>query len=117
MVVSGRKDFSQLKRGALELCILGLLRQTESYAFDIARRITTGYEPIVVTQGTVYPLLTRLRRAGLVSATLHESPAGPARKYYRLTKEGNVVLDELIVQWASFSRAVDSIIEETHGDA
>jgi len=117
MVASVTRECSQLKRGVLELCILGLLRRTESYAFDIARQLTASYEPIVVSQGTVYPLLARLRRAGLVSATLRESPSGPARKYYRLTRKGNVVLDELILQWASFSRAVDSIIEDAGGDA
>ncbi len=116
MVVSAKDDLSQLKRGVLELCILGLLRRAESYAFDIARQITAGYEPIVVSQGTVYPLLTRLRRADLVSSVLRESPTGPARRYYRLTKKGDQVLNELIVQWASFSRAVNAVIETTNVD-
>ncbi len=97
------------------MCILGLLRRAESYAFEIARQITAQYEPIVVSQGTVHPLLTRRRRAGLVSSVLRESPTGPARKNYRLTKNGDQVLNELMLQWASCRRYGGDAVAATVG--
>ena len=75
----------QLKKGALELCVLALLSQHDSYAYEIASQLS---ESIGMGEGTIYPLMRRLQIDRLVETYLVESPAGPSRKYYRLTEAG-----------------------------
>ncbi len=100
---------AQLRRGVLEYCVLALLRHDEMYATDVVRRLA-GVQGLSTSEGTVYPLLSRLRRDGLLSSRLEESPAGPARRYYRLTADGANRLDAFMPQWRQFRTAVDSII-------
>ena len=99
----------QLKKGALELCVLALLSQHESYAYEIASRLS---ETIGMGEGTIYPLMRRLQADGLVETYLEESPAGPPRKYYRLTEGGRKMLTSQSAAWRSFSGAVDQILGE-----
>jgi PadR family transcriptional regulator PadR len=75
----------QLKKGVLELCVLALLSQHDSYAYEIAARLA---DSIGMGEGTIYPLMRRLQNDGLVETYLVESSAGPSRKYYRLTPAG-----------------------------
>jgi len=77
----------QVRKGLLELCILHALSGEERYGYDLVKLLVT-VPGMGVTEGTLYPLLSRLRLQGLISARLEESPSGPARKYYALTKEG-----------------------------
>ncbi len=77
----------QVKKGVLELCVLNALAADECYGYDLVKQLVETHG-LGVTEGTVYPLLSRLRVAGLIASRLEESPAGPARKYYSLTKEG-----------------------------
>jgi PadR family transcriptional regulator, regulatory protein PadR len=69
-------------------------------------------EGLVVTEGTVYPLLSRLRKAGLVRARLVESPAGPVRKYYTLTPEGRRVRDTMNAHWAALNKGVSGLLQD-----
>ncbi len=96
---------SQLRKGALELITLGLLAQSPSYGGQLLERlrIDTGLE---VTQGTVYPLLNRLRTAGLLHTSWEESPAGPPRKVYELSPAGRTRLIHLTTEWERLSAAV-----------
>jgi len=97
----------QLKKGALELCVLALLAQHDSYAYEIASRLA---QAIGMGEGTIYPLMRRLQNDGLVETYLVESPAGPPRKYYRLTEAGSASLASQRTAWASFSQAMQDIL-------
>ena len=97
----------QLKKGALELCVLALLSQHDSYAYEIASRLA---EAIGMGEGTIYPLMRRLQNDGLVDTYLVESPAGPPRKYYRLTAAGSASFASQKVAWTSFSQAMQNIL-------
>lgn len=77
----------QVRKGLLEVCILNALVEKERYGYDLVKTLV-GIPGLGVTEGTLYPLLSRLRVQGLITARLEESSAGPARKYYSLTKEG-----------------------------
>jgi PadR family transcriptional regulator PadR len=97
----------QLKKGALELCVLALLSQHESYAYEIASKLS---DAIGMGEGTIYPLMRRLQNDGLVQTYLVESSAGPSRKYYRLTEAGKASFGSQKSAWSSFSGAVESIL-------
>lgn len=96
----------QWKKGLVELCALALLCRGESYAYELARRLS---EQIGMGEGTIYPLMRRLQTAGLVDTYLVESSSGPPRKYYRLTKAGRAAYEEQRAAWINFSKAVNSI--------
>jgi PadR family transcriptional regulator PadR len=97
----------QLKKGALELCVLALLSKQDSYAYEIASRLS---DQIGMGEGTIYPLMRRLQSDRLVETYLVESPAGPSRKYYRLTAAGKASFASQRSAWSSFSGAVESIL-------
>ena len=97
----------QLKKGALELCVLALLSQHDGYAYEIASRLA---DAIGMGEGTIYPLMRRLQNDGLVKTYLVESPAGPPRKYYRLSEAGKKSFDGQKTAWNAFSGAVDEIV-------
>ena len=77
----------QVRKGVLELCILNALAGQERYGYDLVKTLVAMHG-LGVSEGTLYPLLSRLRVQGLITSRLEESPAGPARKYYSLTREG-----------------------------
>lgn len=81
----------QARKGLLELCVLSVLSRGECYGYELCRRLE-DVPGLGVTEGTLYPLLSRLRLAGLVTTRLVESEGGPARKYYQLTADGRAVL-------------------------
>lgn len=97
----------QLKKGVLELCVLALLSRGDAYGYEIASRLAKGIE---MGEGTVYPLMRRMQADGLVATYLVESPAGPSRKYYRLTDVGRAAFETQKTEWTAFSAAVDAIL-------
>ena len=99
---------TQLRKGLLELCILNVVGRTRVYGYDIVKQLR-GIDTLVVREGTVYPILSRLRRNGLVTASLEESPEGPARKYYELTERGERLLNEMNAYWDVLRRGIDAI--------
>jgi PadR family transcriptional regulator PadR len=100
----------QLKKGALDLCVLALLSRADNYAYEIASRLA---DAIGMGEGTIYPLMRRMQSDGLVETYLVESSAGPSRKYYRLTEAGKTSLAAQKEAWRSFAGAVQTIL----GDA
>jgi PadR family transcriptional regulator, regulatory protein PadR len=106
---------AQLRRGAIEHCVLALLDREERYGFDLVRELGEA-NALVTSEGTIYPLLSRLRRDRLVVTTWRASDAGPPRPYYRLTDAGRSALAGLRTEWARFRDAVDAVLE-TSGDA
>lgn len=105
-----RRVMAQIRRGAIEYCVLALLRDGgEQYGFDLVRTLAAADE-LVTSEGTIYPLLTRLRQEGLVATTWRESPQGPPRRYYRITHEGKEALEAFTEQWIRFRSAVDRLL-------
>ena len=101
----------QLKKGALDLCVLALLSRGDSYAYEIASRLA---EAVDMGEGTIYPLMRRMQADGLVETYLVESNAGPPRKYYRLTEAGRRSFAAQKDAWRAFSTAVEAILGEKH---
>ena len=99
---------SQMRKGLLELCILGIIqRQKEAYPSDILEQLKEA--KLVVLEGTLYPLLTRLKNAGMLSYRWEESTSGPPRKYYALTKAGLKFYVQLRHTWDELSNAVNHL--------
>ncbi len=115
---SGEMDLgnwtTQLRKGLLELCIVNLLAQGELYGYDLVKRVT-AIRGVVVTEGTIYPLLSRLRKAGLLDTRSEESPNGPARKYYRLSPAGEQTRQLMNACWRDIEIGVDGLINEGNG--
>lgn len=102
---------AQLRRGTAEHCVLALLRRGEHYGFDLARTLV-GVDGVIASEGSIYPLLARLRRNGLVETTWHESAVGPPRRYYRITDAGERSLADFTDYWKLFRDTVDHILDE-----
>jgi len=99
----------QLRKGCLELAVLASLWEGKVYGLEILRRLET-VSNLVVSEGTVYPLLTRLKALGLVTSEWVESDAGHPRKYYALTRAGRERALEMARVWARFSASVSKLI-------
>lgn len=107
---------SQFRKGVVELAILALLNEGELYGAEIVERLAV-VQGLAVTSGTVYPLLSRLKKAGLVDSVWRESPVGPPRKYYRLSPAGQRDLAEMARAWRGISAAIDELLlKVTTGD-
>jgi PadR family transcriptional regulator PadR len=97
----------QLKKGVLELCVLSLLKRDDKYGYELIAEISKGIE---ISEGTIYPLLRRLKNEGYVETYLEESSEGPPRKYYKLTEKGESTRVMYLDEWNEFLRGVNSII-------
>jgi PadR family transcriptional regulator PadR len=105
---------SQLRRGTVEYCVLALLRGEERYGFELVRELSE-VDGLVTSEGTIYPLLTRLRKDELVTTFWRESETGPPRRYYRLTPAGETALSDFTTEWRRFRDSVDTILEQEEG--
>ncbi|MBT7242982.1 MAG: PadR family transcriptional regulator [Flavobacteriaceae bacterium] len=101
---------AQMRKGVLEYCILSILRGGEAYTSDILETLKDA--KMLVVEGTIYPLLTRLKNAGLLSYRWEESTSGPPRKYYALTETGKLFLTELNTTWSELQQAVKKVTRE-----
>src|SRR5437763_6497078 len=110
-MVARRQDalLAQMRRGTLQYCVLALLAEEERYGFDLVRALAEIYG-MVTSEGTIYPLLSRLRRDGLVETEWRESTSGPPRRYYRLTEAGRGALEAFKSEWGRFRTAVDHFV-------
>lgn len=98
---------AQLRKGALELVVLSIIQQEgEAYPTDIINSLKKA--KLIVVEGTLYPLLSRLKNGGLLKYIWRESQGGPPRKYYSLTEEGDAFLSELHSSWRDLVDAVDA---------
>ncbi|GAA2099628.1 PadR family transcriptional regulator [Streptomyces albiaxialis] len=105
----GGKAESQLRKGVLEFCVLALMRDGPRYGVELLRELEES-GALATSQGTVYPLLSRLRRDELVVTTWRESTSGPPRRYYELTDAGRAALAEFAEIWPGFRDAVDGFL-------
>jgi len=97
----------QFKKGVLEICVLAVLAQKECYGYELVNEIS---KRIDISEGTIYPLLRRLKDEGYVTTYLQESGEGPPRKYYRLTESGRKEEHELKEEWMRFTTAVNALL-------
>jgi PadR family transcriptional regulator PadR len=102
-------QISQLRKGVLELCILSIIAKEDVYASDILAQLKSS--ELIVVEGTLYPLLTRLKNDGYTTYRWEESRSGPPRKYYRITEEGKQFLESLRADWEQLIQSVQSIIQ------
>jgi len=101
---------AQMRKGVLEYCILSILRDGEAYTSDILETLKGA--KMLVVEGTIYPLLTRLKNAGLLAYRWEESTSGPPRKYYALTETGKLFLNELNTTWSDLQQAVKKVTSQ-----
>jgi len=104
------KTKAQMRKGVLEYCILSIIKQKEVYASDIIQQLKDA--ELIVVEGTLYPLLTRLKNDGLLSYRWEESKSGPPRKYYEITDNGKRFLSELDKGWNDLIEAVKKLSEK-----
>ena len=104
------KTKAQMRKGVLELCTLAIISEKDAYASDIIDKLKSS--DLIVVEGTLYPLLTRLKNDGLLQYRWEESTSGPPRKYYQLTEMGESSLIMLKSSWDELTTAVDKIISE-----
>lgn len=100
---------AQMRKGVLEYCILSVLSSGDAYPTEIIKKMKEA--KLVVVEGTLYPLLTRLKNMGLLSYRWEESTTGPPRKYYKLTPVGKQFLKELDATWEDLVKSVNKIIK------
>ncbi len=98
----------QFKKGVLELCVLSILDQKDCYGYELINEISKN---IAISEGTVYPLLRRLKKEGYFTTYLRESQEGPPRKYYKITELGIETKEKLVKEWNIFIEGVNKIIE------
>ncbi len=103
---------AQMRKGILEFCILSILKDGEAYTSDILESLKEA--KMIVVEGTIYPLLTRLKNAGLLDYRWEESTSGPPRKYYELTDKGIAFLIELNTTWHELQKAVNKLTSENN---
>jgi PadR family transcriptional regulator PadR len=96
---------AQMRRGVLELCVLSIIAEKEAYPSDIIQRLKEA--ELIVVEGTLYPLLSRLKNSELLSYSWKESKTGPPRKYYNLTESGKLFLNGLRDTWNQLDHAVN----------
>ena len=100
----------QMKRGVLELCVLAHLAAADNYAYEIATYLA---REIGMGEGTIYPLMRRMQAEGLLEDYLVDSPSGPPRRYYRLTRPGRARLQSQRETWQEFSRSIDRVLRNS----
>jgi PadR family transcriptional regulator PadR len=106
---------AQMRRGLLELCVLSIIARKEAYPSDILEELKSA--ELIVVEGTLYPLLSRLKNAGLLSYNWQESSSGPPRKYYNLTEEGEEFFENLKSAWNNLKQSVEKTVPTHETDS
>ncbi|MDH3708030.1 MAG: PadR family transcriptional regulator [Acidimicrobiia bacterium] len=104
---------SQLLKGVLDMCLLSVIAEEPSYGYEMARKLDERGLALA-SEGSIYPLLSRLQRRGLIEGYLVSSSEGPARKYYRIVAGGDEVLEQWRAEWRTLSRSVDAVLDASH---
>lgn len=101
---------SQILKGTLESCILSLINKRDMYGYEILEGLYS-YNLDMVAKGTIYPLLLKLEKEGLIEGYFIESNDGPPRKYYKITVDGKIYIEEFRIIWSKISKSIDTIIK------
>ncbi|SDN19185.1 PadR family transcriptional regulator [Alkalicoccus daliensis] len=102
---------TQMMKGILDGCLLGIIKGKETYGYEMAERLS-NYGFSAVSEGTIYPILMRMQREGLVTSVRKESTAGPKRKYYSLTIKGEQALEDFLIRWKQLEENVNAVITQ-----
>jgi len=102
---------TQLRKGILELCVLNAMRGARLYGYEIVKKLS-GIDGLVIGEGTIYPILSRFNREGMVTTSIEESSEGPARKYYQLTGRGEEYLARMNEYWEKIKNGTDRLKAE-----
>lgn len=102
---------AQMRKGILEYCILSIISQQDAYVGELLQQLKDA--ELIVVEGTIYPLMTRLKNAELLSYRWEESNSGPPRKYYSLTEKGAQFIEELSKTWQNLEQSVDRVTTKT----
>ena len=102
---------TQMMKGILDGCLLAIINEKECYGYEMAERLSE-YGFGTISEGTIYPLLLRMQREGLVTSVRRESIAGPKRKYYSLTNEGQQGLNDFLIRWKQLEKSVNAVIKK-----
>ncbi|MCR6111906.1 PadR family transcriptional regulator [Bacillus sp. A301a_S52] len=102
---------TQMMKGILDGCLLAIIEGKECYGYEMAERLSE-YGFGTISEGTIYPLLMRMQRDGLVTSVRKDSIAGPKRKYYSLTNEGYQTLAEFLIRWKQLEKSVNAVIKK-----
>ena len=103
---------SQLKRGTLELCVLSIVSERDCYGYELVNRIS---ECMQITEGTIYPLMKRLKDNGVIDSYIVESQEGPPRKYYKITESGREEKEKLLSEWFGFVDSINALLKGDNG--
>jgi len=103
---------AQMRKGVLDLCVLSIINENDAYASDIIARLKEAR--LIVVEGTLYPLLTRLKNDGLTTYRWEESRSGPPRKYHQITSDGKTLLESLKADWFDLTASVDKLIDNSN---
>ena len=109
--VENEYDESQLMKGVLEGCVLLIIEKEETYGYEIIRKLK-NYGFYNLSEGTIYPLLLRFEKRGLIKAVFKASPMGPKRKYFTISDKGEKYLIQFIAKWSELSKKVNIMIKE-----
>lgn len=102
---------SQMLKGILEGCLLGIIEKGETYGYEMIEKLEAyGFQ--MISEGSIYPVLMRMQKEGLVQSVMKESPNGPKRKYYTLTAVGQEEYEEFKVRWNDLSDSVNRLVKE-----
>ncbi len=112
--MEAKNTISQMRRGILEFCILNVLADHEVYTAELINKLKTAN--LIVTDGTLYPMLNRLQKGELLHYRWEESESGPPRKYYSLTDKGTVFLSHLNEAWQDITSSVNTILGENNSE-
>lgn len=104
----GTEWTTQVRRGILEYCVLSLIQERPRYGYDLITTLSQ-WEPLAITEGTLYPLTRRLQKEGQIEAFWEESAMGPPRKFYRLTADGQALVEAMEEEWATIVAAVTAL--------
>lgn len=102
-----------MKRGTLEMCALSVMSRGDCYGYELVNRISRCME---ITEGTIYPLMKRMKDSGLIDSYIVESNEGPPRKYYKLTGAGKEELEKLSEEWFEFTKSVERLLKGEFGE-
>lgn len=107
---AGQKDRStQLLHGVLDMCLMSIIDEEASYGYEMVRKLSErGLD--LASEGSIYPLLSRLQKQGMIEGYLVQSSEGPARKYYRMSDEGREALEKWRGDWRGFRDSVDAVL-------
>lgn len=107
---AGQGHTTQLLHGVLDMCLLSLIEEEASYGYEMVSKLRErGLD--LASEGSIYPLLSRLQKQGIIEGYLVQSPTGPARKYYRMSEEGREILEQWRTEWHEFSSSVNAVLD------